>query len=212
AHRPRLLAGGPAPQPDGGPGPAATGRRRRRPRWDHQGEPGGGMGRRRRPYPPRRARHPPAPAVRGGLHQHRLRPVHPRGRPRRGRTRRSLVVGAGHRQGVWYPRPSGAHHRRRRRLTHSILSPPGGLMADHGVTVWFTGLSGAGKSTITTALAEELRSRGRPVEVLDGDAVRENLSKGLGFSREDRDTNIRRIGFVAELLTRHGVTVLVAAI
>ena len=85
-------------------------------------------------------------------------------------------------------------------------------MADHGVTVWFTGLSGAGKSTITTALAEELRSRGRPVEVLDGDAVRENLSKGLGFSREDRDTNIRRIGFVAELLTRHGVTVLVAAI
>ena len=85
-------------------------------------------------------------------------------------------------------------------------------MAAQGVTVWFTGLSGAGKSTITGALATELRRRGRPVEVLDGDAVRENLSKGLGFSREDRDTNIRRIGFVAELLTRHGVTVLVAAI
>ena len=85
-------------------------------------------------------------------------------------------------------------------------------MAGQGVTVWFTGLSGAGKSTITSALAGELRRRGRAVEVLDGDAVRENLSKGLGFSREDRDTNIRRIGFVAELLTRHGVTVLVAAI
>src|SRR4029077_13419593 len=85
-------------------------------------------------------------------------------------------------------------------------------MAEQGVTVWFTGLSGAGKSTISTALAEELRRRGRPVEILDGDVVRENLSKGLGFSREDRDTNIRRIGFVAELLTRHGVVVLVAAI
>jgi adenylylsulfate kinase len=81
-----------------------------------------------------------------------------------------------------------------------------------GVTVWFTGLSGAGKSTISTALQAELRERGLPVEVLDGDMVRENLSKGLGFSKEDRDTNIRRIGFVAELLTRHGVIVLVAAI
>ncbi len=81
-----------------------------------------------------------------------------------------------------------------------------------GVTVWFTGLSGAGKSSITTALAEELRRREVPVEVLDGDVVRENLSKGLGFSKEDRDTNIRRIGFVADLLSRHGVVVLVAAI
>jgi adenylyl-sulfate kinase len=81
-----------------------------------------------------------------------------------------------------------------------------------GVTVWFTGLSGAGKSTISTALAGELRDRGVAVEILDGDIIRENLSKGLGFSKEDRDTNIRRIGFVAELLTRHGVVVLVAAI
>ncbi len=81
-----------------------------------------------------------------------------------------------------------------------------------GVTVWFTGLSGAGKSTLSTAVAASLRERGVPVEVLDGDVVRENLSKGLGFSKEDRDTNIRRIGFVAELLTRHGVVVLVAAI
>jgi adenylyl-sulfate kinase len=81
-----------------------------------------------------------------------------------------------------------------------------------GVTVWFTGLSGAGKSTIATALAGELRRLGRAVEILDGDSVRENLSKGLGFSKEDRDTNIRRIGYVAELLTRHGVVVIVAAI
>ncbi|HET9050314.1 MAG TPA: adenylyl-sulfate kinase [Candidatus Dormibacteraeota bacterium] len=81
-----------------------------------------------------------------------------------------------------------------------------------GVTVWFTGLSGAGKSTLAQALATELTDRGIGVEVLDGDVVRENLSKGLGFSKEDRDTNIRRIGFVADLLTRHGVVVLVAAI
>lgn len=81
-----------------------------------------------------------------------------------------------------------------------------------GATVWFTGLSGAGKSTITTAVAADLRRRGIPVEVLDGDLVRENLSKGLGFSKEDRDTNIRRIGFVADLLSRNGVIVLVAAI
>jgi adenylylsulfate kinase len=85
-------------------------------------------------------------------------------------------------------------------------------MSDQGLTIWFTGLSGAGKSTIANALAEELRARGRRVEILDGDVVRENLSKGLGFSKEDRDINIRRIGFVADLLTRNGVVVLVAAI
>jgi adenylylsulfate kinase len=85
-------------------------------------------------------------------------------------------------------------------------------MHEQGLTIWFTGLSGAGKSTIANALAEELRAQGRRVEILDGDVVRENLSKGLGFSKEDRDINIRRIGFVAELLTRNGVVVLVAAI
>jgi adenylylsulfate kinase len=85
-------------------------------------------------------------------------------------------------------------------------------MSEQGLTVWFTGLSGAGKSTVATALAEELRAQGRRVEILDGDVVRENLSKGLGFSKEDRDINIRRIGFVADLLTRNGVVVLVAAI
>jgi adenylylsulfate kinase len=85
-------------------------------------------------------------------------------------------------------------------------------MHDLGLTIWMTGLSGAGKSTIATALAAELRAQGRRVEILDGDVVRENLSKGLGFSKEDRDTNIRRIGFVADLLTRNGVHVIVAAI
>ncbi|HEY7832502.1 MAG TPA: adenylyl-sulfate kinase [Ktedonobacterales bacterium] len=81
-----------------------------------------------------------------------------------------------------------------------------------GFTVWLTGLSGAGKSTIAQRLERELRARGRGVEILDGDVVRTHLSKGLGFSREDRDTNILRIAFVASLLTRHGVAVITAAI
>ena len=81
-----------------------------------------------------------------------------------------------------------------------------------GFTLWLTGLSGAGKTTIAEALAPILRERGVPVEVLDGDVVRTNLSKGLGFSKEDRDTNIRRIGFVAHLLSRNGVGVITAAI
>jgi adenylylsulfate kinase len=74
-----------------------------------------------------------------------------------------------------------------------------------GFTVWFTGLSGSGKSTIAEMLYHEFQARGLKTEILDGDVVRQNLSKGLGFSKEDRDTNIRRIGFVAELLTRNGV-------
>ena len=86
-------------------------------------------------------------------------------------------------------------------------------MADEkGFTLWFTGLSGAGKTTISKIVAEELRARGSRVELLDGDVVRENLSKGLGFSKEDRDTNIRRIAFVADLLSRNGVPVITAAI
>jgi adenylylsulfate kinase len=85
-------------------------------------------------------------------------------------------------------------------------------MRQRGVTVWLTGLSGAGKTTITQALEAKLRAQDYPLEVLDGDIVRTNLTKGLGFSKEDRDENIRRIGFVANLLTRHGVIVIVSAI
>lgn len=83
---------------------------------------------------------------------------------------------------------------------------------DRGFTVWLTGLSGAGKSTIANLLEQEIRKSTKNVEVLDGDVVRTNLSKGLGFSKEDRDTNIRRIAFVCDLLTRNGVAVISAAI
>ncbi len=81
-----------------------------------------------------------------------------------------------------------------------------------GFTLWFTGLSGAGKSTLANLVAEELRRREHLVEILDGDEVRTNLSKGLGFSKEDRDTNIRRIGYVCNLLARNGVIAISAAI
>jgi adenylyl-sulfate kinase len=83
---------------------------------------------------------------------------------------------------------------------------------DRGFTLWFTGLSGAGKSTLARLLETDLVARGRRVEVLDGDVVRTHLSKGLGFSREDRDINILRIGFVCELLSRNGVIAIAAAI
>lgn len=85
-------------------------------------------------------------------------------------------------------------------------------MSRKGFTLWFTGLSGAGKSTLSGLLATELRSRGLNVEILDGDEVRTNLSKGLGFSKEDRDTNIKRIGYVCKLLSRNGVVAISAAI
>lgn len=81
-----------------------------------------------------------------------------------------------------------------------------------GVTIWLTGLSGAGKTTIAHLIEQRLRAEGRKVEALDGDVVRTHLTKGLGFSKEDRDENIRRIGYVANLLTRNGVTVIVSAI
>ncbi len=81
-----------------------------------------------------------------------------------------------------------------------------------GLSVWFTGLSSSGKTTISQAVHEKLLRAGHKVEWLDGDVVRQHISKGLGFSKEDRDENIRRIGFVAELLTRNGVIVLVSAI
>ena len=81
-----------------------------------------------------------------------------------------------------------------------------------GFTLWFTGLSGSGKSTLSTRVEEILLERGMRVEILDGDVVRTNLSKGLGFSKEDRDTNIKRIGFVCHLLTRNDVVAISAAI
>jgi adenylyl-sulfate kinase len=82
----------------------------------------------------------------------------------------------------------------------------------NGFTVWFTGLSGSGKTTLAHLLHDKLQERGLNLEILDGDVVRTNLSKGLGFSKEDRDTNIRRIGFVCQLLTRNGVPNIAAAI
>jgi len=85
-------------------------------------------------------------------------------------------------------------------------------MTHQGFTLWLTGMSGAGKSTVSDKLMERFREGGAKVELLDGDVVRTNLSQGLGFSREDRDTNIRRIGFVANLLSRNGVIAVVAAI
>jgi adenylylsulfate kinase len=85
-------------------------------------------------------------------------------------------------------------------------------MSNKGFTIWFTGLSGAGKSTLSEAIEKRLIARGGNVEILDGDIVRTHLSKGLGFSREDRDTNIKRIAFVCGLLTRNGVICISAAI
>ena len=93
----------------------------------------------------------------------------------------------------------------------SVLSG-GSAVSESGIILWFTGLSGSGKSTLAEQLAAVLTERGRRVEILDGDEVRTNLSKGLGFSKEDRDTNIRRIGYVARLLARNGVAVITAAI
>ena len=86
------------------------------------------------------------------------------------------------------------------------------MSAGRGFTLWFTGLSGAGKSTLAQGVRAVLEARGQRVEILDGDEVRQNLSKGLGFSKEDRDTNIRRIGYVARLLSRNGVVAIAAAI
>ncbi|MCK1797121.1 adenylyl-sulfate kinase [Streptomyces sp. XM4193] len=97
--------------------------------------------------------------------------------------------------------------------TDTATHPDAHTAADSGgVTVWLTGLPSAGKSTLARELAPRLRAGGRRVEVLDGDEIREFLSAGLGFSREDRHTNVQRIGFVAQLLASHGVTVLVPVI
>ena len=98
------------------------------------------------------------------------------------------------------------------RNIHPTEHPESDRTRGGGFTVWFTGLSGAGKTTIAHMLGQELEERGCIVEYLDGDVVRTHLSKGLGFSKEDRDTNIERIGWVAARLTRHGAAVLAAAI
>ncbi len=95
---------------------------------------------------------------------------------------------------------------------HPAEHPESDKVAGGGFTLWFTGLSGAGKTTIAHLVGPELEARGKIVEYLDGDTVRTRLSKGLGFSREDRDTNIERIGWVAARLTRHGAAVIAAAI
>jgi len=85
--------------------------------------------------------------------------------------------------------------------------------SDHkGFTLWFTGLSGSGKTTIAGRITERLRALGVGVELLDGDVVRSHLSEGLGFGKQDRDTNVRRIGWVCEMLSRHGIAAVVAAI
>ena len=97
-------------------------------------------------------------------------------------------------------------------MTERAVRVKGRNCVNSGFTVWFTGLSGAGKTTLAHMVAEALRRRGHRVEVLDGDVVRTNLSKGLGFSKEDRDTNIRRIAFVCKLLSRNGVVAVAAAI
>ncbi|MEY9843383.1 adenylyl-sulfate kinase [Streptacidiphilus sp. MAP5-3] len=100
-------------------------------------------------------------------------------------------------------------------MTTTVDAPAAGTAAAVpacGATVWLTGLPSAGKTTIAAALAERLRAEGHRVEILDGDEIREFLSRGLGFNREDRDTNIQRIGFVAELLASNGVKVLAPVI
>ena len=102
-------------------------------------------------------------------------------------------------------------------MTDASHAPSAGTGGEHprpstGFTIWVTGLSGSGKSTVTALLERELRERGRRVEVLDGDVVRTHLTKGLGFSREDRDENVRRVGWVCEVLSRNDVVAIAAVI
>ena len=103
---------------------------------------------------------------------------------------------------AWFTRPAVA----------SVLAQGNPPRSKQGFTIWFTGLSGSGKSTLTRALEQRLLAIGRDVTVLDGDEIRTHLSKGLGFTKEDRDTNIRRVGYVASQVTRHGGAVLTACI
>jgi len=97
-------------------------------------------------------------------------------------------------------------------MSTSLQTPAASQRTGTGTTLWLTGLPSAGKTTLAFALADQVRAQGRDVEILDGDEIRTYLSAGLGFSRGDRDTHVTRIGFVAELLARHGVLVLVPVI
>src|SRR5690606_20685547 len=147
----------------------------------------------------RRARRAHQPAADGRLRLRGLRALHPPGAGGRGRPRR----------------PLGGPEQDRVRTARMTMTSPSTNQENHvttGATVWLTGLPSAGKTTIAHELAARLREQGRRVEVLDGDEIREFLSAGLGFSREDRHTNVQRIGFVAELLARNGVTALVPVI
>src|SRR5579863_5256585 len=143
--------------------------------------------------------------------------MHAGGRTWRRCARRALVVGTGRRERVRHSllargqsRAQAGHSAERNSRGEARLTPQ--PLTHQGFTLWFTGLSGAGKSTISGIIEKRLREAGAKIEMLDGDVVRENLSKGLGFSKEDRDINIRRIGFVCELLSRNGVIAIVAAI
>lgn len=115
----------------------------------------------------------------------------------------SIHVGSCSRYTIKHDRAERTYH------THSYHMED---IVGNGVTLWFTGLSGSGKSTVSLMVATALRNAGYKVEILDGDVVRTNLSKGLGFSKEDRDINIKRIGFVCKLLTRNDVIAISAAI
>src|SRR5918992_2436750 len=171
-----------------GDGQAALGRQER----SVEGEPARRLDRARRLALHRPSRRPVQRAARPRLRVDRVRPLHAAGPGTRG------ALGRDRQDRVRPPRMS--------------LTPDNGRPGARGLTLWFTGLSGAGKSTVAQIVERRLRERGERVEVLDGDVVRTNLSKGLGFSKEDRDTNIRRIAFVADLLSRNGVVAITAAI
>ena len=130
---------------------------------------------------------------------------------------RAVEAGESERAGRWWweedaKKECGIHFAPDGSVTRDMLTEKTEAEMHKGFTIWFTGMSGAGKSTISRALELRLRELGAKVEVLDGDVVRTHLSKGLGFSKEDRDENIRRIGFVCELLSRNGVIAIAAAI
>ena len=153
-------------------------------------------------------RHPVQPAPRRGLPVDRLHSLYAPDAARRG--------GAGGPLGrLRQARMRAPRHHGKERMTdhiHPTEHPESDKVAGGGFTLWFTGLSGAGKTTIAHLVGPALEERGKIVEYLDGDVVRTHLSKGLGFSKEDRDTNIERIGWVASRLTRHGAAVIAAAI